>query len=391
MSDLSGKFSAVGTQLSTQHEEIMNALDTIATALGAPPPGPTTTLEDVVTVLTQTNVILNGIRSDMNDQLTAIFNTVDTINNNASLNAQRLLSLILQTSCACDDTAPLLPLPIDVTPTTLEDTVKCQRIQYFVDVYKSWVLNIVSYLGINGNVANYRIYNTLNLILDNLSVPDSELSHMPVSTRDYIAGLLNISGAATYINTALFDALNDSAFVTAIQQALYNATNAADGKAAVDAAIASSGISYASIASSMFWSGFANVIYSDVPIVDASAYDGSICAPEVECETVVSNNIISNMAGTFYVKTPTDPYTPNPSTFRNGDYGGWTVRLVSATRAQAVTISWYRSSDHGFVSGFDLDTTNEQNTVTDATEAIGFYSVTSSGDGHFTIELCPPA
>lgn len=300
MTDLNTKFTALEDQLTTQHGEIINSLDTIATALGAPPPGPTTTLADVVTALTQTNTILNGIRSDMNGYLLEIFNTVDAINTNASLNVQRLLATLLQTACPCDADVPLLPPDLGTTPTSATDQAKCQRIQYFIDLYRSWVITIAQYVGNQSSISSFQVNNLLQLTLGNVDITTGELkSGMPTSVRDSIVGQLASavgSVGATEVDSTLFDAMSTGE-LEALRQALYGVTNAADGKPAADSAIDGLGLASwaASVLKTMFYSAWPNDIYSDVPAVDASAYDGTICAPLSGCVTIGTTSVTANI------------------------------------------------------------------------------------------------
>lgn len=296
MSDLTGKFGSFEEQIASNHTEIMNALDTIATALGAPPPGPTTTLADVVTALTQTNIILAGIRTDMNGYLMEIFNTLDTMNNNASLNAQRIISTLLQTACPCDDTVPLLPPELGTTPTTADNQTKCQRIQYFLDLYRSWVITVGQYVGNQGSISSFQLNNLLQVTLGNVDITTGQLkAGIPISVRDtVVAQLTSVVGAAgaAAVDSGLFNALVPGN-LEALRQALYGATTAEGGKAAAEGAINDLGLSIwvTAILKTMFYSAWPNDMYSDVPVVDASAYDGSICAPITECYTFDSSNV----------------------------------------------------------------------------------------------------
>src|SRR6266568_2611452 len=99
MSTLEDKFTALELQMTTQQTAVINALDSILTALGAPPPGPTTTLADIATMLSSLNDSLNGIIDYNNtyyaaslDVLGLINTNLDTMLNNNSLKAQRLLT-----------------------------------------------------------------------------------------------------------------------------------------------------------------------------------------------------------------------------------------------------------------------------------------------------------
>ncbi len=269
MSDLTDKFEALGTQLATQHDAMMDALNTIAYAIGT-----------MNTSLAAIDTDLSSFRTENSGTLTDIFDTLDTFNNNSSLNAQRILTLMLQTACPCDITDPLLPLPIDTTPTELENDARCQRIQYFLDLFGSWAITTGVYLDDHGSISSFQVKNLLDLTMLEVDITDSELNHMSISTRDNLTILLNTSGSPTSINTAIFNAINDTDFMAAMRQALFDADNASDGKSAADDVISANVSSHANIIAAMFYASWPNVMYSTAPEVDASAYDGDVCAPD---------------------------------------------------------------------------------------------------------------
>ena len=285
MSDLEAKFTELEAQLTTQHTETVALLEAIATALGAPPPGPTTTLEDVVAAIGTTNTLLTAIQSDMNGYLLSIFNTLDTINNNASLNSQRILSTLLQTACPCDATVPLFPPDLGTTPTSAADIAKCQRIQYFIDLFAGWVILVGTYVGETGSISSFQVDNMLAIHVGEVGITTGQIAD-PMSTgvRDSIvskiASAVSSEGASS-VNYGLFTAMTDSANLEGMRHALYTVTNAAAGRTSLDAMLDSLvGMvePYLSIIKTMFYSAWLNDIYSDVPIVDASSYDGTICS-----------------------------------------------------------------------------------------------------------------
>jgi hypothetical protein len=278
MSDLTGKFGGFESDIAANHAEIMTALGTITTALGGTPTG---TFADLVNAITETNTLLTSINYNLNTKLTGIANTLDIINSNASLNAQRILSLMLQTACPCDDTVPLLPIPIDPTVTTLTAIVKCQRIQYFLDLFRTWCITMGSYLNSHGSISSYQVQSLLDAALAEVDVPSSELNTISISTRDNISQFLNTVGTPGEVNAALIYALTTSDLMVGMRQALYANDNAIDGKAAADTAIGASSVDYPGLIVAMLFSSWVNVMYSDAPIVDASAYDGEICSEDL--------------------------------------------------------------------------------------------------------------
>jgi hypothetical protein len=354
MSDLTGKFGGFEDQITSNHAEIMNALDTIATALGAPPPGPTTTLDDVVTALTQTNTTLAGIRSDMNTKLDYIFNTIDAMNNNASLNAQRILALMLQTACPCDATIPLLPPDLGTTPIDATATAKCQRIQYFIDLFRTWVINVGQYVGSQGSISSFQINSLMQSQLADRSITTGQLATgMPTSTRDQIASLLSSAvgsvGAST-VDSELFNAMITANLET-LRQSLYGTDNAVDGKDAFDAALNTISMTdwARTILVAMFYSSWANDIYSDTPIVDASAYDGTICAP-ADCSEYTSALRGDNYAIVHWA----DAYSDTSHTA--GNWNGYSFRLVAISNIDSLSVTYYDTSGafQGWVGGSEM-------------------------------------
>jgi hypothetical protein len=167
---LETKFETLETQLATQHTAIGNALDSILTAMGAPPPTATITLATISTQLTALNNNLIGIaiangsfhsallsalidmqaaqlvqHNALMDTLSLIYTNTDIIITNNSLNAQRTIAAIYATFCECATDTPLLAPPLDVTPTSLVDEAKCRRIQFYLSVFGNWLNAIANY------------------------------------------------------------------------------------------------------------------------------------------------------------------------------------------------------------------------------------------------------
>jgi hypothetical protein len=278
MSDLTDKFGAVGTQLTTQHDEIMNALDTIATALGAPPPGPTTTLENVVTAITASNTLLTGIRADMNGYLLDIFNTLDTINTNASLNTQRLLIAIAANDpCRDCTTTPISPPPLDVTPQTV-DNEHCKRMQALIYALRRFTvkLDLLSSFGLGFSPTV--ISDAIAEIMTELGV--SELLEFPS-----LGEVAQLAGAgAAYIVSNIFSSTSLPTEFLSIEDALlpvlYAADNAADGQAAYRSLLAGSTLDsrVQLLFSAMAYTSIFNLYYDSTIELDLSGYDGTICS-----------------------------------------------------------------------------------------------------------------
>lgn len=395
MTDLTGKFGALETTTAARHTEIMDALNTIAFALGAPPTTPTANLQDVVTALTASNLLLTSIDT----KLGYIFNTVDTMNNNASLNAQRLMTFLFQTTCACDSDLPLLPPILDVTPTIFEEDVLCQRIQYFLDLFRSFVINAGSYLATHGSITSFQVNNILSLVLLDRGIASSELNSISSSTRDTISAFMNGSGTPSAVNADLFYAIHSTSLLADMRQALYNATNAADGYEAARSAMST----YESVPgagiSNMFFSSWANVMYGAVPEVDLTGYDGSICAPPTSttCVDIASVHGTTSLGFSGQVIAYAIPsaalvssfndgssiVATNPDFYVAGDYAGWTMRLVSGDH---VAVQYHPTVGPSGVEGWTSPSISNPYTFP-STAAVVIYS---PDGGEITVRLCPP-
>jgi len=382
MSDLSGKFEALGTQLATQHEAMMDALNTIAYAIGT-----------MNTNLSAIDTHLVSFHTETAEQLTDLFSTLDTFNNNSSLNAQRILTLMLQTACPCDATDPLLPLPVDTDPTELENNAKCQRIQYFLDLFGSWAITTAVYLDSHGSISSFQVKNLLDIALLDVGITDSELNHMSISTRDNLTILLNTSGSTSSINTAIFNAINDTDFMDAMRQALYDADNASAGKSAADDVISANVSSHANIIAAMFYASWLNVMYSTSPEVDASAYDGDICGPSspFECTTIASQVITITGYGNRNAIAWPSPFTSTNVDEIGNHYsanqvllGDYQYCILTVTAGPGARLLKFNS---GSYEAYSLGATPYM--IPNPTTSIwidDFYT-----NSTFSVEICPPA
>lgn len=313
MTTLEAKFEALETALATQHTEIMNALDTIAMALGAPPPGPTTTLADIATMLSSLNDSLSGILSAnatyyaSNLEVLGLINTnVDTMLNNNSLNTQKLISAIYATYCACSTTAPLLPTPLDTTPTSLADQDKCKRIQFYISLFGRWLDKIANY----GNSASFITGDVIGTLLG-LAAADAGLvatgaevgaaAGPPGVVIGAVVGLI-IGAIYTLGGSVLIDyasQFNAPTLKAALLAAMFAATNADEGNSAFHSVIdANFSAIPAGIINALWWASWSNDVYATTPTVDDSAFDGTICVPTSDCQTLTSTQTTFGSDGT---------------------------------------------------------------------------------------------
>lgn len=313
MSDLSAKFTSLESQLATQHTEITDDLEAILTALGAPPPGDLITLEDISGQLATISTDIAAIKtandtfySALADSFALLNTNIETILNNNSANTQALISAIYSTSCACPVPSAVLPLPIDVTPTSLEDEAKCRRIQFYLSVFGNWLTKIANY----GSAAGFITGDTLGALLG-LAVAEAGIvatgaevgaaAGPPGLVVGAVIGL--ISGAIfTLGGSVLIDyanQFNDPVLRNDMVMAMFAATNADEGYTAFKTTLlANMSTIPAEIIYTLWWTAWSNDVYSGSPVVDDSAFDGSICAPPLEGCFTLSTELVTANIGT---------------------------------------------------------------------------------------------
>lgn len=356
MSDLSGKFASFEEQSATQHTELMNALNSIAYALGAPPTTPTITLADVVTAINTLSDTLSAMYTADGNYYVSSLNTLDLINisldttlNNNSLNAQRIIAAIYATFCECNTDIPLLGPPLDVTPTTVVDEAKCRRIQFYLSVFGNWLNKIANY-GASGAAITGGTLQALLLAaaadagILATGVEVGAAAGPPGIVIGAVIALLTI-GVYTFGGSYLIDyanQFNDPTLRDNMVQAMYAATNADEGYTAFKTTLlATIGGAAGEVIYTLWWSAWSNDIYSGTPEVDDSAFDGSICAPaETNCATVESDSLYgsqyANFSGAAELTAYLDAVSGDPHAL-NANYA-YTVEWVSGAIDAAVTL-----------------------------------------------------
>jgi hypothetical protein len=294
MTDLSNKFSGFEGLVGGNHTELMAALNTIAFALGAPPTTPNETLADVMTILTTINSNIVQMRSasalyhsSALSLIGAINTNTDTIINNNSLNAQRMIAAILSTICPCESAPALLAPPIDVTPTPLIDDAKCRRIQFYLSVFGQWLYKIANYAGAGAFITGDVLATLLGAAAAEAGIvaTGAEIGAAagpPGVVVGAVVGLL-VGAVAILGGSVLLDyatQFNAPTMQGDLLAALYAADNADAGYTAFKNVITANMAEIpAQIIYTLWWSAWSNDIYSGSPVVDDSAFDGSICAP----------------------------------------------------------------------------------------------------------------
>lgn len=290
MTDLNSKFVALEDLLSTNNTAVTTALDAILEALGAPPVSPGVTLANVVTALNAMTTAQAAQHLELMDVLGLINTSTDTIINNNSLNAQRTIAAILATFCPCTTGVPLLAPVIDVTPTSLADQAKCRRIQFYLSVFSNWMGKIANYGGAGAFITGDVVGTLLGLAAAEAGIVATGVEVGTVlgppgmvlgAVIGLIGGAIGIFGASVlgdYVTQ-----YNAPAVQSALLAALYAATTADEGQTAFQSVIGANFSAIpAGIINALWWSAWSNDLYSGVPTVDDSAFDGTICAPPAD-------------------------------------------------------------------------------------------------------------
>ncbi|MBL0830558.1 hypothetical protein JK320_25410 [Klebsiella pneumoniae] len=299
MTDLTSKFDGLETQLSTQHSDMMNALNALLSALGAPPPSPGATLADVVGALNQLALMVAGLRTDMATQhaaqlvqLQLLNSSTDLLLQNTSWNTkQLLLGLAALDPCKqCEIPSYDLP-PIDETPVTV-DQEHCKRVQALLYAILRFTvkLDIISSLGAGFNVE------TIKAAFTEILTEVGAAGNLSISLPSFNELLTLVAACVEYIASNIF-AGNDlqSSFLTIksdLIQPLYEANTANAGIAAYRAGIDASSLPMPikRVLKAIGYIALFNLYYGDTPL-DTTGFDGNICAPaQQDCVTLNSSS-----------------------------------------------------------------------------------------------------
>lgn len=409
--NLTTKFSGFETLVTDNHTELIALLNSIAETIGAPPVGPTTTLSDVVAAITAGNAILTGIRSDQAAQAAALQASVDALYANSELiivnsatNTKELLQAIYATFCDCTTATAIEQPPLIVSPTPLADDEKCRRVQFYISVFTTWLTKIANYTATGASLTAGVLDSLLGLAAAEAGIVATgaevgTVGGVPgiviASAIAAISGAVYLLGSA-YLNDILAD-FQSPIFQNALLTAMYAADNASEGQAAFEATMGPYFDAIpGGILSALWWSQWSNDMYSDTPVVDTSAFDGSICIPPTpgECvswppatmDTVItSHGDRIRPSGEMYDLTPADVGDGTMSGFL-GDWNGWTYTMTGKGMQ-----SFYAESGGALVF---IDNTDPGTTLTYAgTIPAGtapYIILFQSYIEEFTLELCPP-
>jgi len=350
MTDLNTKFGVIGGVIETNHIELMNALDTIATALGAPPSTPTATLADVLVVL-QTMVTAQAANHiALLSAVNQIATNTDLMLSNNSLNTQRLLIAIAANDpCKSCEAGALEPPPVDVTPQEI-DSVHCQRMQALLYALLRFTvkLDVLSSLGLGFSPTV--IHDAIAEIMTELGV--SSLLEFP--SVGEVAQLAGAAGAYVVSNifssTSLpfeFQSVHDGLLVV-----LYDTDSASAGQAAYRDYLNASGLSSTVVGlfKAMAYTSVFNLYFDSSNGLDVSGFDGGLCGPEDAGCTEYPFIMRADNYGWVDFGTLAYPEDPQ-STWIAGDFEGWRFKLISTSHVAEIVVACQTPSG---VGGGDL-------------------------------------
>ena len=391
--NLQTKFDSVQSQMTSETSAIL-------TAMGA--------LSDIKTGVDDANTAINTGNADFSSFASSLLTNLATMSANMTNGFRDVVNATNALYCPCSTDGPLIPVPPATTPTEATQAALCQRIQYFIDLYRIGVLvNASAYVASAGIMSGISASILQANALTERSITTGEIAAgMPTATQSGVASAWNNYIAAVGAATAqanVFAVANDLLAWSTIRDALSISNNSSDGYAGFVTAIAAMGWDdgVKAIVSSGFYSAWLNDIYSAVPVVDASAYDGSACAlPPLECADFTSvATTASNGFNGEAIATPPASFTSvavcNTSsgsvTWTQpcvivGDMIGWTVRNITGSvrilhRPGGVTDgSFFSVAAPAVGASFTLPTTGT--VIIDDNGVAG---------GHFQVEICPPA
>lgn len=388
MTDLQAKFTHLEDLLTLQHSEELANTDALPVIQAG--------VDDVNTQI-GAMVVDNAAFYD------SILSNFQTLAVNMVNGFRDVVAAVNANYCPCDNSGPIIPVPPSTTPTTADGIALCKRIQYFIDLYRTGVLigesSFVFDAGsLSGQAASILQANALSAV----DITTGELSAgMPSSVQvgvssawsNYIAAV-----GAPQAQANVFAVASDVEQWSSIRDALFSADSAATAFPEVATAIAGMEWpdSVKAIVSSGFYSGWYNDIYSDVPIIDDSEYDGSVCGfvPGV-CMTLTSVSVTDDHGHSYWAidqeidgfeqvylvgSASGDVTTSLPVTWI-GDFDQWTVCVISGS-------PYFQHRVEGQMSGanFSIDNLDENLYTSIITQVVQIASVV----GPFVIRLCPP-
>jgi len=391
--------------MGTNTGEVIDAINALTAALGGTPTAPTITLADVTAALGTSNLILAAIRSEQATQATAalsVLNSIDlslaTMLENNAANTKYILAALYATFCGCATGALPLAPPLIVTPTELPPDEKCQRIQFYISVFTSWLSKIATYTAATGGITSDVLGTLLALAATEAGLVASGAEVGSVlgppgvvvgAIVSLIAGAVYLVGSA-FLNDYIVD-FNSPIFQSDLLNALYAANSAEEGQVAFENAL----VPYfsavpAAILAALWWSQWSNDIYSTTPVIDASAFDSTLCVPpELECYEFVGESVTMHTGSSE--ATFVGIVWPNDAVFVATDVSGattatgaiWTTIDIYGWRLRALTgtCTAFLNTDASHALDGSQWTCDVHTTL---------VSVLNTSNEAFSLEICRP-
>lgn len=354
MSDLTAKFTALEEQLAAQASTMEGYVDTVEAKLQL-----------------------------INDNLAVL-------QENGAVNTRALLNAITASGGCIPCELPSLVVPPIVSGDNPVDVNKCKRTQAFLHAMEQvyTTADIISGFGIGWNPTLYT--DAMSQVIagfDTGDTPDTpswpEANQIVNYAIEYgIGNFLVGETLSNYFSSIRNDAKN----------AIYSALDIDGDRSAYIGVLATSSIpGYAqNLLSALAYQNLWNYYFDPASTPNLSSFDGTDCLSIGSCQDWDGETPwVTNFAGTFLVRQPPFPYSPNPLTFSIGDFFGWTLTLTSYTGTGDIKISYY-DTDDVFHAGHDFVTLDESWTLDFHTNAIGVYMVVEGGIAEFHFAACPP-
>lgn len=331
--------------------------------------------------------------------MTDIETTLELLNNNASLNTQRLLAALGQFGACAPCPTPPLTVPVtDPTAQTIDED-HCKRMQALIHAID--VICVKMDL-----LSAFSVGFSPSLISDALTEVLTELGSGVDLVLPSWLELLDIAGQAIrYVAENSFIGTTLTAVWTAAKggllDALYNVNNAAAGQSLIRASVDAQSSIAGAMLDALIYNTMVSVFFDPSSDVDLTGYDGSACSfVWLACSTLNSSlvDVLQHGDHTAYrhvinwpegAPTTTDEhwsdYTYDAPVVLIGDYYGWTVEMVTTHVCRTFGIL------AGSVSG-ELDL----NTSAPGPTAITFHSdylvcdAYPQDDQALTIHFCQP-
>jgi len=338
-----------------------------------------------------------GALSDVNATLSSIFDELDTIIINNSANAQALLAAIAFYSC-CSTGGPLVPPTPGTGPSDAVGAAKCQRAQFFVDLFRyGWGLSMVSFVGIVGSINPAEVASSLAGALSDLSITTGQLAlGVPTSAASQVAtawaaGIAD-EGSSTF-QSDVSDAISDSALWDAVDTAIWVASSSSSALTAAQGLISASShpAVVRDLLSAMLYSAWTNDIYAATPVVDASSYSGTACSFDLVTATScveLTGQPKTTEGHTYYGIFDMPTYSVYDFGIA-GDFNGWTFEVTDNGGGTVNGLWFWDTSDvQHFINALDVGVTR---TCPAHSNAIQINTNAADSGGPFTITICPPA